>query len=125
MHAGRLGGECSRDELIMSLVVGCHVHEKLIPVFMRLLDFSSRADPNFRPENYIHARFTYCCLLVSKLLSCYWLRILAILMNHILVRLLLSASLKIELKAYPNFFQKSLSHQKESYYFIVLNKICL
>ena len=25
----------------------------------------------------------------------------------------------------PNFFQKSLSHQKESYYFIVLNKICL
>ena len=25
----------------------------------------------------------------------------------------------------PNFFQKSLSYQKESYYFIVLNKICL
>ena len=25
----------------------------------------------------------------------------------------------------PNFFQKSLSHQKESYYFIILNKICL
>ena len=25
----------------------------------------------------------------------------------------------------PNFFHKSLSHQKESYYFIVLNKICL
>ena len=24
-----------------------------------------------------------------------------------------------------DFFQKSLSHQKESYYFIVLNKICL
>ena len=25
----------------------------------------------------------------------------------------------------PNLFQKSLSHQKEFYYFIVLNKICL
>ena len=25
----------------------------------------------------------------------------------------------------PNFFQESLSHQKKSYYFIVLNKICL
>ena len=25
----------------------------------------------------------------------------------------------------PNFFQKSLSHQKKFYYFIVLNKICL
>jgi hypothetical protein len=24
-----------------------------------------------------------------------------------------------------NFFQKSLSHQKKYYYFIVLNKICL
>jgi len=24
-----------------------------------------------------------------------------------------------------DFFQKSLSHQKESYYFILLNKICL
>jgi hypothetical protein len=26
---------------------------------------------------------------------------------------------------FQDFFQKSLSHQKESYYFIVLNKICL